>query len=267
MSYRSSSLDRWRVHALDREIAKDQQALEQSARHLASQDFACEADAQHAGERWRVEMSRATPWYTPSITVVAHTVRTRPGRPRRNSNPEEVRTTWRVTVALGPVEMSQRQAELARRSTFVLITTVPQARLSAQQLLVEYKGQVHVERHFHFLKDPLFVDALFVKKAERIEALGYVLLIACLLYSLVERRLRQSRVPIPSPSRRVLTRPTGHEVVRHLQSLQVVRLDSGARVIALPQIFHATLEAILAGLQIPATVFTEPPLRDPPAGE
>ena len=34
--------------------------------------------------------------------------------------------------------------------------------------------------HFHFLKDPLFVDALYVKKPERVEALGYVLLMACL---------------------------------------------------------------------------------------
>ena len=263
--YRSSTLDRRRVQALDREITKDQRALEKSVRHLESQYFACEADAQQAWERWRGEVP--APWHAPTSTVAAQTVQTRPGRPRKNPKPDDVRTTWRVTVAIGPVDARRRQAELERRSTFVLISTVPQARLSAQQLLVEYKGQVHVERHFHFLKDPLFVDALFVKKVERIQALGYVILIACLLYSLVERRLRQAQVPIPSPSRRVLTRPTGHEVVRHLQSLQVVRLDSGDRAIALPQIFHATLEAILDGLRIPATVFTEPPLRDPPDRE
>ncbi len=65
------------------------------------------------------------------------------------------------------------------------------------ELLGESKGQVHVERHFHFVKDPLFVDALFVKRPECVEALGYVLLLACLLYSLLERRLRQSGVPVP----------------------------------------------------------------------
>lgn len=100
--YRPSSLDRWRVQALDREIAKDQRVLEKSARYLESQDFACQADAQHAGERWRVEMSKSTPWYAPSSTVAVHTVRTRPGRPRRKPTPEDVRTTWRVTVAIGP---------------------------------------------------------------------------------------------------------------------------------------------------------------------
>ncbi len=70
------------------------------------------------------------------------------------------------------------------------MTTVPPEELSARDVLKEYKGQVHVERHFHFLKDPLFVGALYVKKPKRVEALGYVLLLACLLYSLLERRLR-----------------------------------------------------------------------------
>lgn len=34
---------------------------------------------------------------------------------------------------------------------------------------MEYKGQTHVEHHFHFLKDQLFLDALFVKKPKNIE--------------------------------------------------------------------------------------------------
>ncbi|MCY0899840.1 MAG: hypothetical protein OWU33_13105 [Firmicutes bacterium] len=102
-------------------------------------------------------------------------------------------------------------------------------------------GQVPVERHFPCLKDPLFVDALSVKKPERLEAPGYVLRGACLLYSLAERRLGRSGIPIPSPSRRVLTRPTGHELIRHLQSGHIARdAATGARVIALPTIYHPT---------------------------
>ena len=132
------------------------------------------------------------------------------------------------------------------------------------ELLGESKGQVHVERHFHFVKDPLFVDALFVKRPECVEALGYVLLLACLLYSLLERRLRQSGVPLPSPSRRVLHRPTGHEVVRHLQSLQVVRTNDDQRTIALATMLQPTLVAILEGLRMSPAVFTDPPRRESP---
>ncbi len=146
----------------------------------------------------------------------------------------------------------------------MLISTVPTPALSARELLAEYKGQVHGERPFPCLKDPLFVDALFGKKPDRIAALGSVLLLACLLYSLLERRLRAAAGPIPSPSRRVLTRPAGHEVGRHLTGLQVTRDAPGHRTVTLPKPFPATLWAILEALQMPIRVFTEPPLRDPP---
>jgi hypothetical protein len=195
---------------------------------------------------------------------VAETRQTRQGRPRKNPRPEDVHATWRVAVTIGAVRQDERERVLQRRSGFVLVTTVSTNERFAADLLTEYKGQVHVERHFHFLKDPLFVDALYVKKPERIEALGYVLLLACLLYSLVERRIRAAAVVIPSPSRRVLTDPTGHEVVRHLESLHVSQDPTGQRVVSLPRIFHAALEAILKALDMSITVFTEPSLRDPP---
>ena len=70
--------------------------------------------------------------------------------------------------------------------------------------------------------------------------------------------------PIPSPSRRGLTRPTGHEVVRHLQSLQILQDATGKRVIARPARLQPTLIAILTALQMPATIFIEPRVRDGP---
>jgi transposase len=260
--YRSNTVDRRRTRTLDRDIAAQHRALARAADRLAVQAFACEADAQAALDHWLASTPHA--WHAVSGQVVAETRQTRPGRPRKNPRPEDVQTTWRVAVTIGAVRQDERERELQRRSGFVLITTVPTDKLSAADLLTEYKGQVHVERHFHFLKDPLFVDALYVKKPERIEALGYVLLLACLLYSLVERRIRAAAVAIPSPSRRVLKNPTGHEVVRHLDSLHVAQGPTGQRVVSLPRIFHATLEAILKALDMPITVFTEPPLRDPP---
>lgn len=96
----------------------------------------------------------------------------------------------------------------------------------------------------HCLKDPLFVDAPFLKKPERLDALGDVLWGACLLYSLAERRLRRSGIPIPSPSRRGLPRPTGHDLIRHWQGVQI-ECDpaTGPRRLALPRIVPPTLLA------------------------
>ncbi len=261
--YRSTVPDQRHARAVDRDIEQQRRVLDQAADTVRAQVFVCEADARQALAYWLATTPRA--WHHVSGDVQAETRHARPGRPRTTPVDGDVITTWRVAITVGAVDAARRQQALERHSTFVLITTVPREELSAADLLTEYKGQVHVERHFHFLKDPLFVDALYVKKPERVEALGYVLLMACLLYSLVERRVRAAEVAIPSPSRRVLKQPTGHEIVRHLESLQVVQGPAGIRTVALPTIFHATLAAILEALHMPVTVFTEPPLRDSPA--
>ena len=76
---------------------------------------------------------------------------------------------------------------------FVLLTTVPtqgEMAHSAGEVLRAYKEQHGVEQNFAFLKDPVIVNSLFLKKPERIEALGLILLLALLLWRLVERALR-----------------------------------------------------------------------------
>ena len=63
---------------------------------------------------------------------------------------------------------------------FVLLTNVPTAgdlAHSAREILTVYKEQHGTEQNYGFLKDPVIVNSLFLKKPERIEALGLVLLL------------------------------------------------------------------------------------------
>src|SRR5207245_9603880 len=76
---------------------------------------------------------------------------------------------------------------------FVLLTNVPTAgdmAHSAREILTVYKEQHGTEQNYGFLKDPVIVNSLFLKKPERIEALGLVLLLALLLWRLMERPMR-----------------------------------------------------------------------------
>ena len=66
-----------------------------------------------------------------------------------------------------------------------------QADWPAQGLLSLYKSQIGIEKNFSFLKDPAIVNSIFLKKAERIEALGMILLISLLIWRLMERSMRQ----------------------------------------------------------------------------
>jgi transposase len=64
--------------------------------------------------------------------------------------------------------------------------------LSNRELLDNYKGQQSVERGFRFLKDPLFMTAsVFLKTQERIVALGMIMCLCLLVYTLAQRYLRQ----------------------------------------------------------------------------
>ena len=75
----------------------------------------------------------------------------------------------------------------------MLITNTPRegaGTVDARQLLTIYKDQHMVERNFGFLKDPVFVNALFLKSPKRIEALGLILVLALLIWRLMERTMR-----------------------------------------------------------------------------
>ena len=58
-------------------------------------------------------------------------------------------------------------------------------------LLKLYKNQNGIEKNFGFLKDPLIVNSIFLKSHHRIEVLGLVLLLAFLIWRLMELGMRQ----------------------------------------------------------------------------
>jgi hypothetical protein len=94
-------------------------------------------------------------------------------------------------------EVIEKQHEIDRRrqmaGCFVLLTNVPsegEQGYSAEEILCTYKEQHAIERNFGFLKDDQIVNALFLKRPERIEALGLVLLISLLIWRLIEHAMR-----------------------------------------------------------------------------
>src|SRR5262245_64029934 len=94
------------------------------------------------------------------------------------------------------VTLHERAEVVARKrqeaGCFVLLTNVPttgEMAHRAGEVLRAYKEQHGVEQNFAFLKDPVIVNSLFLKKPERIEALGLVLLIVLVVWRLVVVRV------------------------------------------------------------------------------
>lgn len=98
--------------------------------------------------------------------------------------------------------------------------------LSDPELVTTYKEQGSVECGFRFLKDPLFLaSSVFVKKPERIVALGLIMVLCLLIYRLAEHRLRtrlaETEQTLPDQLNRPTTRPT-----MRLSSFSVLRASS-----------------------------------------
>lgn len=75
---------------------------------------------------------------------------------------------------------------------FILATNdLDSAELTMAALLEHYKSQQKVERGFRFLKSPEFLtSSIFLKKAERIEALLMIMTLSLLVYASLEHKIR-----------------------------------------------------------------------------
>jgi hypothetical protein len=145
---------------------------------------------------------------------------------------------------------------------FVLLSNVPTAgdlAHSARDSLTVYKEQHGTEQNYGFLKDPVIVNSLFLKKPERIEALGLVLLLALLIWRLMERTMRThvdtTSTSLPGWDKKATGRPTSFMMVTKFAGVIVVKLGHD-RQLARP--LSAVQQHSLAALDVPATWFTRP---------
>jgi len=104
---------------------------------------------------------------------------------------------------------------------------------TAYEIVKEYKAQSHVETSFKFLKDPLFVGPIYLKKPERVEALAYVLLMALLIFGILERRAREAMKhetePLLLQGKVETFKPTGKRILEFFETVLVMTTDNPYR--------------------------------------
>src|SRR5712691_10860966 len=130
--------------------------------------------------------------------------------------------------------MKQPQVEQAaqRKACFIVATNVlDSAVLSDQELVTTYKEQGSVERGFRFLKDPLFLaSSVFLKKPERIVALGLIMVLCLLVYRLAEHRLRtrlaETQQTLPDQLNRPTARPTILWIFQFIEGIELLHVRS-----------------------------------------
>lgn len=206
----SDQLDARKEHTLKRLVQRERQELEAVVAALQQQTFDCLADAERAAQDFKAAgPERLHPVHV-EVREVKEVKRGR-GRPHKDAEPP-VAIHFRIQASVMEPDPERLAAWRARASLFVLITNLAPAKYAVVDVMREYKEQAAVELRFRFLKSPFFVDQLYVKNNNRVEALAYLVLIAVLIGSLLERRVRQAltavqaELVVPGGVRRV--RPT-----------------------------------------------------------
>src|SRR5204863_9255357 len=103
--------------------------------------------------------------------------------------------------------------------------------LSDQEVVTTYKDQGSVERGFRFLKDPLFLaSSVFLKKPERIVALGLIMVLCLLVYRLAEHRLRtrlaETQQTIPDQLNKPTARPTMRWIFQCFEGIELLHVQT-----------------------------------------
>jgi transposase len=253
----SSSQDQRRQKRLEREIQASSTTLEGPVREAARQEYACLADAEAAAAKVRALQSA----YHGVEVCIEERPQYGPGRPSQ--------TRPRVVKVLRyglQVTLHERVEVIARKrhetGCFVLLTNVPttgEMERQAGDVLRAYKEQHGIEQNYGFLKDPLIVNSRFLKKPERIEALGLVLLLALLLWRLIERTLRvhveTTGETLTGWDKKATQKPTAFMMQTKFATVIVLKVG-GQRQLAQP--LSAIQQQYLLALGIPATSFTVP---------
>jgi transposase len=249
----SDAYDERRVKRLERTLEQDKGEMERIASEQEKIEYACLADAQAAVSRlphWR--------FYELVGRIEEKTIYTT-GRPKADGTRKVQRTTYRLNISLQPREKAIARAR-KEAGCFVLITNEPEESsggLGSKELLRAYQDQHAVEQNFGFLKDPVIVNALFLKSPRRIEALGLILVLALMVWRLMERTMRvslkESNGKVVGWNNRQTSRPTSFMMTTKFVSVIVIR-DAERRFLAEP--LDPIQERYLQILGLSEAVFT-----------
>lgn len=255
----SSSHDKRRHKRIERLLEQKHSQLATFVKTATEGEFFCHADALQAAEQLA---ATARGSYHRIQTEVVERPTFGRGRPVKDSPRTPVGYRYQIKAQIFQDDKAIAPLKLGA-GCFVLISNVPtqfqDRHWTASDLIAEYKEQYGIEKNFGFLKDPLIVNSIFLKKNERIEVLGLVLLISLLIWRLMERTMRkhieEKNRTITGWDKRQTTRPTAFMMTTKFINTLVLTAGQQRR---LARPLKAEQKEFLSALEVSADIFTVP---------
>jgi len=255
----SSAHDKRRHKRIDRLLQQKRKELEEDLKKIKPGSFYCRADAEAATDK--ILKAAAGSYHR-----IQYGIRKVPKYPRGRPAIGAERTPMGYEYILDVKIDVDTEAIAHMRleaGCFVLLCNLSGEQepnpWTAESLLELYKDQSGIEQNFGFLKDPVIVNSIFLKKPSRIEVLGLVLLIALLIWRLMERCMRQylekAEIEITGWNNRPTKRPTSFMMTTKFLSILVAK--SGKRR-QLVRPFRPVQLEFLQALNVSQEVFINP---------
>lgn len=206
----SSQLESKKRHTITKKILKDKVKLSKEAKFinkLKSYNFQ----------------------YTSEIVEKESVKYNKRGKPSKDSIGISV-ISYHVSINIEDYDEDAFNKLLMIESSFVLITSIlDNSKYSNERILKEYKNESSIERAFRFLKSPVYLSPIFLKKKERIEVLGYVFIIALMIASyleyIVRKSINQNNEYLLEPNGSKNTRPSVKRILEILGNINILIID------------------------------------------
>lgn len=223
----STQLECRKEKIIESAIKDEKKSVSKKIEGFQKREFNCAEDADNALQVFEKDLKLKYHELVYGVEAVERPVkRGRRGRPSKNEVPQ-VETIYKGSIQIYNDDIRIQKCK-DKASLFVLITNADEKSMNNKTVLKEYKDQSSVETSFRVLKDPYFIDELFVKTPERVEALSYVMLIAFMLLTLLERTVRENlkgekKPAIVSGKRKTFT-PTGVSIIETFENVLVMSI-------------------------------------------
>lgn len=258
----SSSHDKRRTKRIEREIREAAAKISAACKQGHKDRYQCQDDAKESLKKLKQDYQGGLWEVTGEIEEIKVYG---PRRPPANG-PKKVKSIS-YRLKLQRHQNTQRISKNKERAgCFALLTnttTDPESQeksYSARDCLANYKGQYGVERNFSFLKVPLIVNNIFLKKPERINALGMIMMLSLLVWSLMERTMRRTQaekdLKLQDIDRKPTKRPTSFIMIHKFRGILVMRRGR-ERCLARPLSYEQGQYLIALGLK--GAIFTSTP--------
>ena len=251
----SEALENTKRNTCQRNIKKERKQIEQAVKKYRKRMFKCEADAVKEVALLETKLTLKLKYHNVEISVT-EVKKKRPGRPSKNPEQDNKVSEYQLSMRICLNE-SKVEDLIRRECTFILCSN--NLLVTGEKMIREYKTQSDVEKRFKVLKSPKFMNSLFLKTPQRVEALVYLLLIALMMLTVAERivrdDLKKGGEVLHGTEKRKLKKPTFSSILQIMDRVRVVRYVAAGKIVREIRNIDASCKKIIKFLGLEESCF------------